>query len=209
MDCQACRSNLTALLDEELDSEESNQVQQHVALCASCAAELRSLAEVGWLVSQAIPRLEVPDRTWDAVAATIRPSRVAQTVSPSRPGLLDLLLGQPRRAFAVGLASVFFFVASALVVWQYSSESNSRIEREFRAMIEQMDRQEQRPHGLMFPAARERASNPFAVPRDVRFDPIPLQAADPGLSDSSPEKPVLRVETPTLDSDASETRETR
>lgn len=53
MDCQNCRGVLQAYLDEELDEEESFEVEEHIRICSECAEEFRQLRGINDIVQRA------------------------------------------------------------------------------------------------------------------------------------------------------------
>jgi len=79
MDCARCAEDLTAYLDGELSAARAEQVQSHLAACASCADEVRSLREAAAFVASHTPDLEVRPGAWNLVRARI----AAPSSSPS------------------------------------------------------------------------------------------------------------------------------
>jgi Putative zinc-finger len=79
MDCARCAEDLTAYLDGELSAARAEQVQSHLAACASCADEVRSLREAAAFVASHTPDLEVRPGAWNLLRARI----AAPSSSPS------------------------------------------------------------------------------------------------------------------------------
>jgi anti-sigma factor RsiW len=99
MSCQQFQSQLHAYHDGELDAAAVQQLESHLAQCASCAAELRSLRAMSHLMRQSIPMAEI---SADALARLH--AEVDHTMDSS---LLPLA-----RSF-VGIAAVILIAATA------------------------------------------------------------------------------------------------
>jgi anti-sigma factor RsiW len=78
MDCRQVTEDLTAYLDGELGTADSAQVKTHLASCASCADELRSLQEAANFVESHVQGLSLRPGSWNAVR-----TRIAVEKSPS------------------------------------------------------------------------------------------------------------------------------
>jgi anti-sigma factor RsiW len=112
MNCEEANVLLHALLDGELDAGHAREVEQHVASCARCAAQLRGYREMRTAMAAADLR-HVPSqdlrRRLDAALPKAQPS------APTRRALLQgFLLGGG--ASAVAAASI------ATIVFQNSQE---------------------------------------------------------------------------------------
>lgn len=66
--CTSFRKNLSAFLDDELNSQKRSQMEQHISKCADCRREAEKLREMIGLI-EASPRPEVPVQAW---AGTLR-----------------------------------------------------------------------------------------------------------------------------------------
>ena len=202
MECQACRDNLTAYLDQELSSGERTLVEQHLRQCAGCSSEFDSLSRSHWIVNQALEEIDVRPEMWQTIEAAIRPQiSVERTASPW--GVFAAWLRMPKHALAAGtIGLVLLFVS--LFVYQSRQRPDSSVEilrPQLRLMIEKMDADEQKPHNyLLSPADDETKSNPFAL-QHVRFDRNPFRdgpLTEGSLPNSSPagESRGPRVENP-------------
>jgi anti-sigma factor RsiW len=118
MDCIQCAEDLTAYLDGELDSAASEQVQAHVAVCASCTEELRTLRQTVEFVESHNRELEPRNGSWNLVRARITADAA---VRPS--GFWDL----NRRWAAV--AAVVLLTAMALGYMQYQQMQRRNLDR--------------------------------------------------------------------------------
>ncbi len=145
MDCKKITEDLTAFLDGELSAADSAQVNAHLASCASCADELRSLKDAADFIESRRGELHLRSGAWDAVR-----TRIATEKSFS---LFEFpLLTHWRAAFA---AAACFAIFAAGYLWYQRIE-----ERDLNAYISQ------------YIKARE-ASRPFSkagTGMDVRFE---------------------------------------
>ncbi|MEP6655828.1 MAG: anti-sigma factor [Betaproteobacteria bacterium] len=86
MDCGQARTRIPALVDKELGPLDAVEVEQHVAHCAECAAELRAQERLGSLVRQAAYFRASPelrhriDVALNASSAATRPATGAPSV---------------------------------------------------------------------------------------------------------------------------------
>lgn len=71
MDCKQCTEDLTAYLDGELSAVDSAQVKSHLAACASCAGEFRSLEQAANFVESRKRELNLRPGSWNVVRAQI------------------------------------------------------------------------------------------------------------------------------------------
>ncbi len=71
-ECNDIRENFSALLDDELSSEEREHVENHLAQCSECLRALDGLQRVDGLY-QALPEVDAPDHLSDAVREALRP----------------------------------------------------------------------------------------------------------------------------------------
>ncbi len=109
MDCARCAEDLTAYMDGELNAARADEVRSHLAACASCADELRSLREAARFVASHARDLEVRPEAWNLVRA-----RIAAT-SPS-PSFFSFLV--PAR-WRWAMATLAIAAALALGYMQY------------------------------------------------------------------------------------------
>lgn len=72
MDCRECIENMTSFLDQELNPAESAQMQSHLEVCSSCAAELRDFQQTAVLVESNAQDLDVRPESWNAICDRIR-----------------------------------------------------------------------------------------------------------------------------------------
>ena len=71
MDCKQCAEELTAFLDGELSTANSERVKSHLRTCIPCSEEVRSLQEVGDFVESNSRVLDPRPESWNMVRARI------------------------------------------------------------------------------------------------------------------------------------------
>jgi len=71
MNCEEVQKQLSDLLDKSLDIERAQEIQDHLAACSPCSAEMASLAEYQQLVSN-LPAIEPPVGFTAGVMAKVR-----------------------------------------------------------------------------------------------------------------------------------------
>ena len=76
-ECNNIRENFSALLDDELSSEEREHVENHLAQCSECLRALDGLQRVDGLYG-ALPEIDAPDRLADAVREALKPKEQAR-----------------------------------------------------------------------------------------------------------------------------------
>src|SRR3954452_20119803 len=116
MTCEETEVLLHALIDGELDAGHAREVEQHVAGCPRCAAELRAFREMHEAVSQADLRHVAPPALRRQIKAALPQPRVT-----SRRSLLQ--------GFAFGSA-VSALAATGLVAIVLRSDDEQRIQAE-------------------------------------------------------------------------------
>src|ERR1039457_7243128 len=108
MTCDEARILLHALIDGELDAGHAREVEDHIAGCAACAAELAGWRGMSNAVAGADLRYEAPAALRRCIEASL-----PQTRAPSRRAVL--------RGFALGSA-VSAIAATGLVAIVLRSE---------------------------------------------------------------------------------------
>ncbi len=73
MECRACRSQLTAFADLELPSEQSGEIESHLAACSDCRVEYESLRFAGNLVDR-LPAADLSPPPWSRIQARVVPA---------------------------------------------------------------------------------------------------------------------------------------
>lgn len=96
MDCDAVREQLGPYLDDELGSEASRPVEEHLATCRACADELESLRELAADLAWQGPT-SVPDTLWTSIEERLD---LVSAKSPQR-----LAVGTRLRVFRRPLAA--------------------------------------------------------------------------------------------------------
>ena len=104
--CAAIRSELAALLYDELDSAGQRAVEQHLEACPACRAELQELRAAGRLLS----RWRAPEPADDARLLALELARRAERTRPAWRPLVRRLA-----AAAAGLLVVLLFAAGTRV----------------------------------------------------------------------------------------------
>ena len=73
MECQACCSQLTALMDFELPPEQAREIESHLASCSDCQAEHESLRFADNLIDQ-LPAADLSLPPWSPIQAKVVPA---------------------------------------------------------------------------------------------------------------------------------------
>ncbi|HUG44234.1 MAG TPA: zf-HC2 domain-containing protein [Acidobacteriota bacterium] len=73
MECRSCIEALTAYMDGELDSRDSQQVELHVSECSVCNEEFRSL-RISYDLFEQLGTIEVRKDLWERVISGAAPS---------------------------------------------------------------------------------------------------------------------------------------
>ncbi len=86
MDCRTALERIEAMVDGRLPPREAAEVRGHVDACPSCAAEEKSLREVGellrlWASARAAERGAGLDALWTRVAAGIEEQRAGRRLA--------------------------------------------------------------------------------------------------------------------------------
>ena len=116
MTCDEARILLHALIDGELDAGHAREVEDHIASCAACAAELAAWREMSKAVAGAGLRYTAPPALRRRIEAALPQAR-----APNRRAVL--------RGFAMGSA-VSAIAASGLVAIVLRSDDEARITSE-------------------------------------------------------------------------------
>jgi anti-sigma factor (TIGR02949 family) len=116
MTCDEAEILLHALIDGELDAGHAREVEQHIATCPRCAAELAAYRDISKAVAAADLRYTAPPELRRRIEASL-----PQTRAPSRRALL--------RGFAMGSA-VSAIAATGLVAIVLRGDDEARIQSE-------------------------------------------------------------------------------
>ena len=116
MTCDEARILLHALIDGELDAGHAREVEDHIAGCAACAAELAAYRTMSKAIAGADLRYTAPPALRRRIEASL-----PQSQAPSRRAVL--------RGFAMGSA-VSAIAATGLVAIVLRSDDEARIESE-------------------------------------------------------------------------------
>ena len=73
MECQACSSQLTALMDFELPPEQAREIEGHLASCSDCQAEWESLRFADNLIEQ-LPAADLSLPPWSSIQVRVFPA---------------------------------------------------------------------------------------------------------------------------------------
>lgn len=138
MDCARCAEDLTAFLDDELNTAESDQIRSHLSECAACAGELRSLQEAADFVRSHERNLEVRPETWRLIQARI-------SARPESKSLFDFLA--PYR-WRLATAAIVIVAAAALGVFEYRQVQRRNLDRYISQYVQ--SRQVHRPSPPVF-----------------------------------------------------------
>src|SRR5512145_116174 len=109
MDCRKALELMETMIDGRLPPRVSEEVKAHIDACPSCAAEERSLREVGallrqWTSARAAERSAGIDAMWTRVAAGIEERRGARRLS----GISRKWFWVPAAAALAVLALLFY-----------------------------------------------------------------------------------------------------
>jgi len=120
MTCDEARILLHALIDGELDAGHAREVEDHIATCPACAAELAGWREMSQAMAGADLRYTAPPLLRRRIEASLpRPQALVQ--APSRRAVL--------RGFAMGSA-VSAIAATGLVAIVLRSDDEARLKSE-------------------------------------------------------------------------------
>ncbi|MFH1809974.1 MAG: anti-sigma factor [Pseudomonadota bacterium] len=109
MNCTESRKLLSALHDGELDQARRTQLEQHLAACADCLAERRSLQHLSGVLGRDFST-QVPE------GAAERAFRAAMSAAPIAPSFLESLFPV---AWPAALTTTL--AAAVLVLWSLST----------------------------------------------------------------------------------------
>ena len=123
MTCDEAEILLHALIDGELDAGHARDVEDHIAGCPNCAAQLKAYREMSQAIAGAGVRYTAPAELRRRIEASLpqpqtRPQTLAQTVAPNRRSVL--------RGFAMGSA-VSAIAATGLVAIVLRNDDQQRI----------------------------------------------------------------------------------
>ena len=184
MKCELCCENLTAYLDQELGTRESEGMREHLDGCTVCRDEMRELREAMLLVDSNTVRIELRPPLWRNVKAQINDAPVAHQ------GWLGALGARWLSLAATGAAAL----ALGFGLWGYQQRQEAVRQQEARNAIELQlymnnyihSRQvEEAAHRVVAVPAVARHATPAAtrvVHRDYRDNPFSSLA----LHSSSP-----------------------
>jgi anti-sigma factor RsiW len=120
MTCDEAEILLHALIDGELDAGHAREVEDHIADCAACAADLAAYREMSKAISAADLRYAAPPQLRRRIEAAL-PQAAVLPQAPSRRAVL--------RGFAMGSA-VSAIAATGLVAIVLRNDDAQRIESE-------------------------------------------------------------------------------
>lgn len=168
MECKECGSEMTALLDGELEPSRAAQVQRHIDACFPCSEEIAALREAASLIDRHHMELEPRTAAWNRVRA-----RLDRHGSVSGLGWLIVPFSRwkPAAAIAVTVAGL------ALGLWSYNRHLESRRELE-RYMAQYVESREAQEYSRQYGTAertgedsaysdRQPAGNPFLPVRET------------------------------------------
>ena len=81
--CEDARGAFSGLLDGELDAEEKEGLERHLADCSECLRELDGLKKVSD-VYESLPNVDAPEDLLDSIREEIQPERVDLSDSERR-----------------------------------------------------------------------------------------------------------------------------
>jgi predicted anti-sigma-YlaC factor YlaD len=114
--CANIRKNLSAFLDDELDSRKRKQMELHISECAGCRQETEKLREMIGIIG-GMERPEVPGQLWEGTRRKLE----AASQLPTRVPVLSM----PRWVFVPAAAVVFtllvYFLGGQLL-YKYQAE---------------------------------------------------------------------------------------
>jgi anti-sigma factor RsiW len=116
MDCKQCAEDLTAYLDGELSPNDSAQVKSHLAVCASCADEMRSFERAADFVETHRLELSLRPGSWNAVRAQL-------PVEKASPSLFGFAASNRWRAAFAAVACIVILTVGYL--WQQQIQERS------------------------------------------------------------------------------------
>jgi len=116
--CADIRENLSAFLDDELDTQKRKQMELHISKCADCRMEAERLREMIGIIG-GTERPRIPAQLWEGTRRRIE----AASQLPARTPVLRM----PRWVFVPAAAVVFillfYFVGGQLFFYSYKTET--------------------------------------------------------------------------------------
>ena len=162
MECQACRSQLTALMDLELPARELQGAESHLASCSDCRAEYESLRISADLIGQ-LPATNLILPRWSAIQSRIVPA--APEVEPFRWNFFSP--GYQVPVGAAGLALVF-----SLVLLIPTSMERLELSRALEEYVHQRRTEEALLHSAWGLVDERDLPNPFSLAEMKRVNPF-------------------------------------
>jgi anti-sigma factor RsiW len=118
MTCEETHILLHALIDSELDAGHARELEEHVASCPRCAAQLRDYRGMHEAMSAPGLRYQAPDSLRQLIETAVPATTLLAPRAPSRRGVL--------RGFAMG-SVVSTALAACLVLFVVHMEQDQRI----------------------------------------------------------------------------------
>jgi predicted anti-sigma-YlaC factor YlaD len=115
MECETYREHMSLWLDQQLTSQEIQQLEAHTAACPSCRAVLEEFSHVNWLLASAPMMAPAPGFAVRFQARLIARRRRRRTWA----GFLTLALG----SLGILLGVTVLLTISGLAVWESISSS--------------------------------------------------------------------------------------
>lgn len=156
MDCTQYAEDLTAFLDGELNSVESERVRSHIQSCTHCFEALRSLREAGAFVVSHSRELDPRPESWNLVRARIHESTIDAS---SRFWRFN--------RWRIAMAATAIVAALALGYAQYRQIQSQNLDRYITQYVQQRDAQ----------ISARAENNPFMEVNGI-FDGNPFQSED-------------------------------
>ena len=159
MNCQSCREALTALLDQELSSEEQGSVESHIRACSDCREELESM-RYAFALTERAESVPLNPAVWERIH-----SEIESLDSPGRGRmgrLVRSLLLPPRRVAVV--AGIALAIIIILFVSFPINTPDRALEEEFTAYIQKREKISRENRRMLFENTQNggyQESNPF------------------------------------------------
>ncbi len=162
MECQACCSQLTALMDFELSPEQARGIESHLGSCPDCQVEYGSLRRAATLIDQLPPaNLLLPP--WSSIQARVLP--VAQEIETFRWDWFS-----PQKWVPAGAAALALLFSLGLLI--PASMERSKLSRALEEYVHQRRAEEVLLEAAWGLVDQRYLPNPFSLGEAQRVNPF-------------------------------------
>ena len=165
MECQACCSQLTALMDSELPAEQAGEIENHLASCAHCQSEYGSLQRAAALIDQ-LPDSDLPLPPWSSIQASVLPAAREIETFP-----WDWL--SPQNWAPAGAAALALLLSLGLLI--PASMERSELSQALQDYVHQRRGEEALLETLWGLVDQRDLPNPFSLDQAQRINPFLME----------------------------------